>query len=348
MAQVTVTLPSAEYEGVTITPGAIARWQFATNSYLELGSSLSDSGNPIFLQLVVLPRTGHTTNVVTIHLAGSQTEGLTQRRDFSTAMETNGTITFVASDNNQLVVSGIGDSTEPYVWTPSNATAVVAFADHVNGLTDRTVTVTFDDGVSVAPSWTDDDADTQAWITGDTIDFTVPAVDAGTPAPGYAVVGSLPRGLSFDGATRVLSGTAEEGGSGNIVIRATNSEGSADYTIPYTITIGWRDPSLPETQTLTTRAWLQDVVLHDIQYLACLVGAVPPNAIAKGVGMPGLEGLPMPAGSLVVGTSDNLRVLSPPATGRYVLAVSGGALVWAEEQSIINGAKRKAIVKAEV
>ena len=87
----------------------------------------------------------------------------------------------------------------------------------------------------VAPSWTDDTGDAISGTVGVAIaDVTVPAVDAGMPAPTYAQVGSV-AGVSFDTSTRVLSfdEDAIEAGSGTITIRATNSEGMADWTVAY-------------------------------------------------------------------------------------------------------------------
>ena len=59
-------------------------------------------------------------------------------------MEMSGTIRFVASDGEALVI-GIDAATEPYVYVPSNASEVHAFASHVESLTDRMVIITFAD-----------------------------------------------------------------------------------------------------------------------------------------------------------------------------------------------------------
>ena len=67
-------------------------------------------------------------------------------------MEATGTIHFVASDGSELTVTGITDSTDPYSWTPSNATALYAFANIVGGLSDRSLTITFNDNAPIAPS----------------------------------------------------------------------------------------------------------------------------------------------------------------------------------------------------
>ena len=74
--------------------------------------------------------------------------------------------------------------------------------------------------------------------TGDTItdSFTSVAIPMASGVPTYAVVGSLPPGLSFNPTTRILSGMPTRVGSGTITIRATNSAGSDDWTAAYAIT----------------------------------------------------------------------------------------------------------------
>ena len=98
-------------------------------------------------------------------------------------------------------------------------------------------TVTYTPNPDTAPSFVDDTGVTQSWTIN--IAFTdvhVP-VASGTPAPTYAVVGSPPAGVSFSTSSRVISGTPTATGSGTITIRATNSEGSDDWTVAYTTAV---------------------------------------------------------------------------------------------------------------
>ena len=122
----------------------------------------------------------------------------------------------------------------------------------MRGLTDQNATLTLtDDPPAVAPSFADDTGDAQTWEMGTAITaITVPEAD-GTPAPTYAVEGSLPAGIAFDTATRVISGTPTATGNGTITIRATNSEGDADWTIAYATTAPASAPSRPAAPTLT-------------------------------------------------------------------------------------------------
>ena len=105
-------------------------------------------------------------------------------------------------------------------------------ASNSAGMADWTVAYTTAAALA-APSFTDPTGDTQAWIENQAIvSITVPEAD-GNPAPTYVAVGTLPAGITFNTTTRVLSGTPSALGSGTITIRATNSEGMADWTVDY-------------------------------------------------------------------------------------------------------------------
>ena len=107
--------------------------------------------------------------------------------------------------------------------------------------------------VFTAPVFTDDTGDTQSWIAGTAItDVTVPLA-SGSPTPAYAVVGTLPGGLSFNTATRIISGAPTMGESGTITIRATNSEGFDDWTIAYnTVSTAVLASEVPDPESTLT------------------------------------------------------------------------------------------------
>ena len=92
-----------------------------------------------------------------------------------------------------------------------------------------------------APAFADNTGDAISGTVGTAIANVVVPEASGTPAPTYAVVGSLPAGVSFDtddppdNAAGVLEFDEDdiEVGSGTITIRATNSEGTADWTVDY-------------------------------------------------------------------------------------------------------------------
>ena len=104
------------------------------------------------------------------------------------------------------------------------------------GTADWTVAYSFASATE-APSFDDPTGEPISGVPGTAIaNVTVPLAN-GTPAPTYSVVGALPQGLSFNTTTRVLSGTPAQAGSGTIRIRATNSEGAADWTVAYAFAI---------------------------------------------------------------------------------------------------------------
>ena len=117
--------------------------------------------------------------------------------------------------------------------TAAGSGTITIRATNSEGTADWTVAYTFDPDVE-APAFADNTGDAVEWFTGIEIaTFVVPAA-SGTPAPTYAVVGTLPGGIGFDLATRQISGTPTAARTGTIRIRATNSEGSDDWTVAYT------------------------------------------------------------------------------------------------------------------
>lgn len=96
------------------------------------------------------------------------------------------------------------------------------------------IRITYADPTPAAPNFSDDTGDAVTWVTGEAITtITVPQA-TGNPAPTYAVVGSLPTGIAFDVNTREITGTPSGTPSGTIRIRATNSQGTDDWTVAYT------------------------------------------------------------------------------------------------------------------
>ena len=219
MASVTIALTG--YVGSTTK----VRW----NDNVVFATTFSASGSAtLTFDHVQLFYGGNLIGQVNLDIGGG--------RDFTAAFEATGRIIFEASDGATLeVMIANADMSEPYSWLPSNSAQVIAFALHVHGLVDHNATLTFtDDPAAVAPSFADDTGDAQTWTQNTAIaSITVPPA-TGTPTPTYAVVGSLPAGVSFSTSSRVISGTPTATGSGTITIRASNSEGSDDWTVAYT------------------------------------------------------------------------------------------------------------------
>ena len=137
--------------------------------------------------------------------------------------------------SGQTVVLTGEDTSSPSFTAPS-VTGDLVFelrvTDNVFVETDN-VTVTVSAALTI-PSFADDTGDAQTWTVGTAIAaITVPTA-SGTPTPTYSAISGLPAGVVFDTSTRVISGTPTGVGSGTIRIRATNSEGSDDWTVGYT------------------------------------------------------------------------------------------------------------------
>ena len=168
--------------------------------------------------------------------------------DLTAEFEANGTVTIVSGSLSLTVALAGADLTDNYRWTPANSAEVTAF---FNALRDRSVdqgagTITIRDFELVAPSFSDDTGDAISSTVGTAIaNVTVPEAD-GVPAPTYAVVGTLPGGISFNTTSRVLSGTPTTVGTGTISIRATNSEGTDDWTASYSFVAAPFAPSFSD------------------------------------------------------------------------------------------------------
>ena len=113
---------------------------------------------------------------------------------------------------------------------------ITAFIAHIRGLSnqDATLTLRGEAPVLTAPSFADDTGNAQSWTQNTAIAPIAVPEASGDPTPTYAAIGSLPAGIGFNTSTRVISGTPTSTGSGTIRIRATNSEGSDDWTVGYT------------------------------------------------------------------------------------------------------------------
>ena len=135
---VTFTLPFLISGNTAIT------WQPPTGSRPDIGTVLTIT--QAYVERILIFRSSPNEGRTWIRLAPNQTvSGFQAGPEFTDQMETNGTITLVASDGTTVATTGISDMTEPYEWTPSNATEILAFANHVVGLdiAARDITVTF-------------------------------------------------------------------------------------------------------------------------------------------------------------------------------------------------------------
>ena len=135
--RVTVTIPNSDR---TVDS---ARIDWSPRPTLDLGASLSSDTMNRYLSFLRVTR---ATGGIQLHLGGTPTDTTaTPGHDFSDDMEMNGSVTLAASDSSSVTVMFGSDTIEPYEWTPSNAAAVISWASAAAGLSDGSLTVTFND-----------------------------------------------------------------------------------------------------------------------------------------------------------------------------------------------------------
>ena len=147
-------------------------------------------------------------------------------------------VPFHSRQSNPLLPAGLtfDAATRVISGTPTDviSSTITIRATNSVGTADWKVSYRFMD--PSPPVFADDTGDAISGTVGTAIaNVTVPEAD-GFPAPTYSASG-LPGGLSFNQTTRVLSGTPSAAGSGAITVTATNSEGSADWTVAYTFVL---------------------------------------------------------------------------------------------------------------
>ena len=181
-----------------------------TGSRPLIDASLSPAMGTRYLRRLIYFDDGR----VALNLEFTQT-GTDDNFDLSSTWEANGTLQIDVGSLSLTVAIDGADPTEEYVWTPSNSAEVSAFVNAVHALA----------GDSHAGTLVIRDFDADA---------------DPNPLPTYAAVGTLPTGVSFNTTTRVLSfdENAITAGMGVITIRASNSQGTADWTVSYTFEAG--------------------------------------------------------------------------------------------------------------
>ena len=102
----------------------------------DLGSVFDADGVGQVLSQTSVYGTGNNEGFVRLSVSGANNR-------FTPAFEATGRIIYTASDGELLEVTlANADMTEPYFWLPTNSAEVIAFADHIQGLTDQDATLT--------------------------------------------------------------------------------------------------------------------------------------------------------------------------------------------------------------
>ena len=160
------------------------------------------------------------------------------------------------------------------------------------------------------PSWRFNTGDLQRWTTGqDITDIVVPAA-AGAPHPTYSATG-LPTGITFDPDTRTISGRPTAAGTGTITITATNSSGSADWTMDYVISapVALTAPGFPSSAG-AEQDWIQNAAITALTVPAA-TGNPAPTYSAEG----------LPAGVVFNRTSRKITG-RPTGTGKGTIIIT--------------------------
>ena len=172
---------------------------------------------------------------------------------------TNATIT---TSDTQIGTDSVGTlgpnrtGAETFTLSAPSAVGTYYYGATVDSVADESNTRNNNSGalrvvVSTAPTFADNTGDAQSWTVDTAIStLTVPRA-SGNPTPTYAVVGSLPSGISFSPSNRRLTGRPTRVGNGTIRVRATNSVGSADWTVAYSVTSGGSPDLVVSTPTRT-------------------------------------------------------------------------------------------------
>lgn len=142
---VTVTLPHSVANVFGGNGGVSWLGDGHRTSWPELGNEFSTDGrSSIYLAALIINRTS-PAGLIRLRLASARRgQAVATGPDFSSQMETSGTIT-LAHSTGSVVLTGIGDSTEPYQWTPSNSAAIVTWVTRVIQAANRSITATFND-----------------------------------------------------------------------------------------------------------------------------------------------------------------------------------------------------------
>ena len=344
----TISLPGARYR--TRSGGQVREWDWSTvTSDPAIDDALTPAGNRYLVRLLFYRNTAATAGQIGIFFEESPSASFGTGDDLSAAFESGGSVTInlATGETLTLLMSESDDATEEYRWdTGEDGLTLAEFNGIWNRLNANQVgsSVTIRDFApgaadAVAPSWTDSTGAAQSWTAGTAItDLVVPAVDAGTPAPAYAVVGSLPAGLSFAAGTRTISGTPTAAGSGTITIRATNSAGSDDWTVAYTIAAAPPATVAPSwtDSTGTAQSWTADTAITDLVVPAvdagtpapayAVVGSLPAG-LSFAAGTRTISGTPTAAGSGTITIRATNSAGSDDWTVAYTIAAAPPATV---------------------
>ena len=155
MARQVIQLPVARYlEQTGSNASAIWDWGSARSSHIRIDDSLVD-GATRYLDQIAVFSSGSLAGYVSLYVSSDTTEGgFSGGDDLSSAFETRGSITLEAAGQSVVVQVASGDTSEPYLFRPSNSSEVSTFASAVisaYSVGNGAGTLTLYDGVATAP-----------------------------------------------------------------------------------------------------------------------------------------------------------------------------------------------------
>ena len=98
----------------------------------------------------------------------------------------------------------------------------------------------------------------QSWLKGEAVSMTLPASSSGDSPLTYSLAGSLPAGVSFAAATRVLSGTPTGTQNATTYTYKVQDMNGDDATREFTIEV---TNSMPTLSGVADQSWLKDVAV---------------------------------------------------------------------------------------
>ena len=100
------------------------------------------------------------------------------------------------------------------------------------------------------------DVAAQSWLKGVAKTVTLPEASGGDTPLTYSVVGSLPTGLTFDGSTRQLSGTASAVASATTYTYKVRDANGDEDTDAFTVAVTNAEPTLSD---VTAQSWVKGI-----------------------------------------------------------------------------------------
>ena len=158
----------------------------------------------------------------------------------------------------------------PTAATDGAVVVIYTVTDEADAVDLLTFNITVNAGVSTAFGFADAEVADQTYTAGTAIDSLVlPEASGGTGALTYNILGTLPAGLSFDAATRTLSGTPSAATDGAVEITyIVTDEGGSAAVLTFSITVdagmsaafGFADAEVPD-QMYTAGSAITPLVL---------------------------------------------------------------------------------------